>query len=418
MHWKKLTQVEISERVKAALDKNINYRKGLLLGVPATYLDNEIFYDNAPFLEDAPFLQTLIANPNHIGCHTMEEVESLPYFSGTQEIERELLTVCAQEIFKAEPNQFDGYVSQGGTEANIQAMWVYRNYFMSEMGVSANEIGLVYSEDSHYSMPKGANILGLHSMVIDVDDASHQMDLNQLQTKLMEAKKQGVKCFIVVQNMATTMFGSIDDVSKTANVFIEDNLPFKLHVDAAFGGFIVPFADNSDELSFKNPHISSFTLDGHKMLQTPYGTGIFLIRKNFMKYVKTEEAKYVNGTDFTLSGSRSGAISVALWMSLMVHGNIGWQAIVEKLLDRSSFLCNKLDQMGVQYFRDPRVNIITIKSECISKELALKYGLVADDADGEAKWWKIVVMQHVKQDIIEKFVKELKSEQVSSESTH
>ena len=74
--------------------------------------------------------------------------------------------------------------------------------------------------------------------------------------------------------------------------------------------------------------------------------------------------------------------------------------------------------MGVQYFRDPRVNIITIKSECISKELALKYGLVADDADGEAKWWKIVVMQHVKQDIIEKFVKELKSDQVSSESTH
>lgn len=418
MYWEKLTQVAIKERIKEALNKNINYKKGLLLGVPATYLDNEIFYENAPFLEDAPFLQTLVANPNHIGCHTMDNVESLPYFKGTQAIEKELLTICAQEIFKAEPNGFDGYISQGGTEANIQAMWVYRNYFMKESNVQPHEIGLVYSQDSHYSMPKGANILGLKSLVVNVIKDTRAIDQNHLEQLIQEALVSGIKCFIVIQNMATTMFGSIDDINKTANLFCNKKLPFKLHVDAAFGGFIVPFADHSDTWTFKNPNISSFTLDGHKMLQSPYGTGIFLIRKNLLQYVQTEEAKYVNGTDFTLSGSRSGAISVALWMSLVVHGSIGWQAIVEQLLDRTTFLCSKLDEMGIVYFRDPRVNIITIKSKYVSTRLAHKYGLVSDDADGTATWWKIVVMQHVKQDIIDSFIKELKVEQVTSESVN
>jgi hypothetical protein len=36
-------------------------------------------------------------------------------------------------FFKAEPGSFDGYIASGGTEANIQALWIYRNYFMNEL---------------------------------------------------------------------------------------------------------------------------------------------------------------------------------------------------------------------------------------------------------------------------------------------
>ena len=81
--------------------------------------------------------------------------------------------------------------------------------------------------------------------------------------------------------------------------------------------------------TFQNPYLNSITADGHKMLQTPYGTGLFLIRKGYFDYVKTEEAQYIPGKDYTVSGSRSGANAISMWMILQIHGSEGWKYKME-----------------------------------------------------------------------------------------
>ena len=98
-YWKKLSQLERKNRIQQALQENISFTKDISLGFPASKLDGKVFYDDAPFLADAPTLQTYVANPNNIGCHTFGASESV--FSGTQEIEREVLNVIAVDIFKA-----------------------------------------------------------------------------------------------------------------------------------------------------------------------------------------------------------------------------------------------------------------------------------------------------------------------------
>src|SRR5659263_144416 len=117
IYWKKLSQEERKNRIQRALDENVNFSKDASLGYPASKLDGKVFYDDAPFLNDAPTLKTYVANPNHIGCHTLGTSEKA--FKGTQEMEREVLNVIAVDIFKAEPDSIDGYISPGGTEANI-----------------------------------------------------------------------------------------------------------------------------------------------------------------------------------------------------------------------------------------------------------------------------------------------------------
>ena len=210
--------------------------------------------------------------------------------------------------------------------------------------------------------------------------------------------------------MATTLFGSIDDIDSVTTFFEKKKLIFKLHVDAAFGGFVVPFSEKIKNYSFKNKHIGSFTLDGHKMLQTPYGTGIFLIRKNMLKYVENEQAKYVKGNDFTICGSRSGANAVAIWMTLVTHGSKGWKSNILELLKRTDHICDNLDHLGVNYYRNKLVNIVTIKATSISSKLAKKYGLAPDNTDGEVSWWKIVIMKHVTYSLIDKFLDEYRIE--------
>lgn len=411
MYWKKRSHEQVKEYIFKALEQNLDYRGDRpILGIPGTYLDTTEFYPDAPFLKDAPFMSAMVRNPNHIGVHTLSEDSVLEVFEGTQKIEKELIKLVAEEILNGDVDQQDGYVATGGTEANIQAMWIYRNYFRKKFGARLGEIGLVYSEDSHYSMPKGANILNLTNIILEVDPETREIKKESLEQKIKEASKNGIKYFIVIANLSTTMFGSVDDIDMLGDFFTKLNVQFKIHVDAAYGGFIYPFTNTTSRYTFQNPYMNSITADGHKMLQTPYGTGLFLIRKDYFDFVKTDEAQYIPGKDFTISGSRSGANAISMWMILQIHGSEGWKYKMETLCDKTERICKKLERMGVEYFRNPHLNIIAIKAKYMSKELANKYYLVADSYEFEPKWFKIVVMPHVKQGTIDAFLMDLESE--------
>ena len=97
------------------------------------------------------------------------------------------------------------------------------------------------------------------------------------------AKNNGKKYFIVISNMGTTMFGSVDNPEDYITILEKHNVAFKLHIDGAYGGFVYPFSNPNSAINFSNPKISSITIDAHKMLQAPYGTGIFICRKGLIE---------------------------------------------------------------------------------------------------------------------------------------
>ena len=406
IYWEKITQKERQEYIQKALDENVNFSSDISLGYPASKLDGKVFNEDAPFLKDAPTLKTYVANPNHIGCHTLGTSEKA--FKGTQKMERDVLNVIAVDIFKAEPNSFDGYISPGGTEANIQAMWMYRNFFMYQKGAKLDEIAILASEDTHYSIPKGANILMLDWIKIPVSFENREIDKIALEDKIISAKQNGKKYFIAISNMGTTMFGSVDNPEDYIQALEKHNLEYKLHVDGAYGGFVYPFSNEKSVINFSNPKISSITIDAHKMLQAPYGTGIFICRKGLIENVLTKEAEYVEGMDLTLCGSRSGSNAVAVWMILFTYGPHGWFEKISVLQLRTQFLCQALDQLQVPYFREPHMNIVTIPARFIPKELAAKFHLVPDNQAGENNWYKIVLMHHVEVSHLVTFIAELK----------
>ncbi len=405
--WKKITPTERQIRIQKALGENVNFSHDASLGYPASKLDGKVFNEEAQFLKDAPILQTYVANPNHIGCHTFGTSEKA--FRGTQEIEREVLNVLAVDVFKAEPNSFDGYIAPGGTEANIQAIWMYRNYFMNKLNTSLSEIAIIASEDTHYSIPKAANVLMLDWLKIPVDFETRTIDMFALENSIINAKKRGKKYFIVVSNMGTTMFGAIDNPNDYIEILEKHDLKYKLHIDAAYGGFVYPFSNKASEINFENPKISSITIDAHKMLQAPYGTGVFICRKGLIENVLTKEAEYVEGMDLTLCGSRSGANAVAVWMILFTYGPFGWCEKIRILQMRTEWLCEQLDALQVKYFREPFMNIATIQAEYITPELVKKFDLVPQKHDENNLWFKIVIMDHVEIDHLMAFITDLKT---------
>ncbi|MEM6522336.1 MAG: pyridoxal-dependent decarboxylase [Bacteroidota bacterium] len=402
--WKKLSPEAIRHRVFGALKENVNYYDENIIGVPASHLDDKVFYQNAPFLNNAPYLSTLIHNPNHIGCHTLGKSES--FFKGTQKIERELIDICVIDILKGN-GEFDGYVASGGTEANMQAIWIYRNFFMQDKLADINEIVILCSVDAHYSSPKAANILNLDLAKVPVDYNTRKISYDDCLRVILEEKEKGKKYFIGIANMMTTMFGSVDDPTLLSRALKEAEVDFKIHVDGAYGGFFYPFSSGETNLNFSNPEVSSVTLDAHKMLQAPYGTGIFLCRKGLIGYANTASASYVEGEDFTVIGSRSGANAIAVWMILTTYGPHGWYEKILVLLNRTDWLCDQLDRLDIGYFRETASNIVTIKAEQITNEITEKYGLVPDDHKSP-KWYKAVIMDHVTVEKMQPLIEDIK----------
>ncbi|MBL6991742.1 MAG: aspartate aminotransferase family protein [Bacteriovoracaceae bacterium] len=402
MAWKKHDQKALRKKVFEHLNQNISYKKNNILGLPGSYLDRKVFF-KASFLKDAPFLTCMLENSNHIGCHTFDESEEV--FSGTQKLEYELLKICAEEFLQATPRTWDGYLAPGGTEANIQAMWIFRNFFLQQ-GAKIDEIAIVHSQDTHYSVYKAADLLNVDNICIKTDDVTKQINLVDLLEKIENAQLHNKKFFIFILNMGTTMFGSIDDIDEIRGVLdaLGDNC--KVHVDAAFGGFIYPLTNPNNKLSFLDPQIHSFSMDAHKMLQAPYGTGIFLVRRPFMQYARTKQASYVHGEDYTICGSRSGANAVAVWMILNSYGPQDGKKFVRSLIQLTDYLCEQLTKLNIEYFRDPFMNVVSVPAHAISKQVAQKFFLVPDNHESP-KWWKIVIMDHVTKVALSEFIDQL-----------
>ena len=402
--WKKLSPEAIKERIFDALKQNVNYYEENIIGVPASHLDDKVFYQDAPFLNNAPYLSTLIHNPNHIGCHTLGKSES--FFKGTQEIEKEVVKICAKDILKGE-GEFDGYVASGGTEANMQAVWIYRNYFIQRLKANIKDIVILCSTDAHYSLAKAANILDLGLAEIPTEENTRAFGYEMVLSVINKQKSLGKRYFIAIGNMMTTMFGSVDDVNILSSALKDANVEYKLHVDGAYGGFFYPFSAPRTNLNFSNPEVSSVTLDAHKMLQAPYGTGVFLVRKGLIQYANTNKASYVEGEDYTIIGSRSGANAIAVWMILMTYGPHGWYEKILVLLNRTDWLCKELDKLKIKHFRDRASNIVTLRAYQVPEEVANKYGLVPDDHK-RPKWYKAVIMDHVTLEKLQPLVHDMK----------
>ena len=405
-YWKKYSKEKLIKRIDEALASTVDFQDSKYLGYPVSKLDENVFNTNGTFLNNAPLLKSYIANPNNIGCHTTGKSEEA--FKGSQELEKEVIKVLAVDIFKSKEDEYDGYIATGGTEANIQALWIYRNYFKTNFNATLDEMVILSSVDTHYSVHKGSNLLSVDTVSVPVEFDSREIIYKELDTIVKNLISEGRKYFMVISNMATTMFGSVDNPNIYAEILTKYNVQFKLHIDGAFGGLIYPISNRKSTINFENPHISSITIDAHKMLQAPYGTGVFLCRKGLIENVLTKEAKYVDGMDLTMVGSRSGANAIAVWMILFSYGFYGWYEKINKLLLRTEWFCKQLNELNIEYFRDPYMNIVTLKSQYVPENLARKFGLVPDTHDGTNSWYKVIIMDHVEIDDLLKFVNELK----------
>jgi tyrosine decarboxylase / aspartate 1-decarboxylase len=200
-----------------------------------------------------------------------------------------------------------GHLSSGGTFANLEALWV-AGQLMPGKAIAA-------SDQAHYTHSRISSVLGLPFVTIP-SDARGRMDLAALE-QLLATKNIGT----VVVTLGTTAIGSVDPLDQILT--LQEKYEFRIHVDAAYGGYFTLASNLSPETraAFDAiPQADSIVIDPHKHGLQPYGCGSILFRDPTVGRFYKHDSPYTYFSskdlhlgEISLECSRAGASAVALW---------------------------------------------------------------------------------------------------------
>jgi tyrosine decarboxylase / aspartate 1-decarboxylase len=208
--------------------------------------------------------------------------------------------------------EYLGHLTSGGTFANLEALWVAGQISQS-CGAQQRIVG---SEQAHYTHQRISSVLRLNYSAVATDQRG-RMDMAALETEL---RKGDVGT--VVATLGTTAIGAIDPLDQI--LALRDRYGFRLHVDAAYGGYFKLIPDALDEPARRAYAVidqaDSIVIDPHKHGLQPYGCGCVIFRDPGVGRFYKHDSPYTYFTshqlhlgEISLECSRAGAAAVALW---------------------------------------------------------------------------------------------------------
>ncbi|SNT35157.1 Glutamate or tyrosine decarboxylase [Ekhidna lutea] len=268
------------------------------------------------------------------------------------------------------PSDAAGNLTSGGSISNLIAVVTARE----AMDVKAKDFHrlVVYlSDQTHHSLQKALRIAGLGEAqlrYLPVDN-HFRLDISSLDELIENDRKKGLLPFFINASLGTTNTGTIDPIKEMATIAQHQKVWF--HVDAAYGGFfrLLP------EVQKKTSGIEladSITLDPHKSLFLPFGTGAVLI-KNLTALYKAHRytADYLQ--DLVDSDSEINAADVSpeltkhfralrMWLPLKLFGIKPFRAAVEEKMLLAQYCRQQLMQIdGFEVGPEPDLSITVFR---------------------------------------------------------
>jgi 5-histidylcysteine sulfoxide synthase len=219
------------------------------------------------------------------------------------------------------PEDGGGWITTGSSMAIFSAVIAARQTHAGPFG----QRRVYVSDQAHHCIGKAlfaAGFLPEETFILPTVDG--RLSPAAVQQQIQKDREQGLYPLLLFATAGTTNTGRVDPLDELATIADREKLWY--HVDAAYGGFfrLVPECtvlkgiERSDSLS----------LDPHKSLYMPYGTGVLLMRdaKNLQwprgfesSYMQQPDPEQPNYSDMSPELSRDFR-GLRLWLSLKTFG--------------------------------------------------------------------------------------------------
>jgi aromatic-L-amino-acid decarboxylase len=254
------------------------------------------------------------------------------------------------------PPQSRGVLTSGGSIANLSAIVTARRDRLPEDFLDGR---LYLSDQAHASVPKAASVAGFPARAIRTVPTTPElrMDAAALAAMVAEDRRAGLRPFLVVASAGTTNTGAIDPLEEIADLAAAEGL--WMHADAAYGGFF-QLTDRGRDRLRGIERADSITLDPHKGLFLPYGTGSLVVREGAKlrdahhvgaHYLQdtADEEELPNFTEYSPELSRN-ARGFRVWFPLKLHGVSAFREALDEKLDLA-------ERLHAGLSADPRLEV-------------------------------------------------------------
>ncbi|MEK7798640.1 MAG: aminotransferase class I/II-fold pyridoxal phosphate-dependent enzyme, partial [Acidobacteriota bacterium] len=227
---------------------------------------------------------------------------------------------------------------------------------------------LYFSAETHLSVIKAARIAGfpercLRSVPVD---SRFRLRPDLLEAAIREDRARGLRPFLVIANAGTTNTGAIDPLPEIADIAARHDL--WVHADAAYGGFFRLVPEGAARLAGLE-RCDSITLDPHKGMFLPYGTGCLLVRDpETLRRAHGGQAGYLQDL-----GGGPGAVSfteispelsrdfrgLRVWLPIQLHGLRAFREQIQEKLDLARWAYDELkDEPFFEMLDEPQLSIV------------------------------------------------------------
>lgn len=242
------------------------------------------------------------------------------------------------------PAESGGILTSGGSLSIFSAIVAARRSRLPEDFLSGT---LYVSEQTHASVAKAAVLAGFPAHAVRAVPTTPDLavDVEALRRRVDEDRRAARRPFFLVANAGTTNTGRVDPIAALADVAEAEGL--WLHADGAYGG---PFqlTERGRALFRGIERTDSITLDPHKAMFLPYGTGSLLVRDRArLREAHAVAADYLqdlagedeipNFADYSPELSRDFR-GLRVWLPLKLHGLAAFREALDEKLDLARFL--------------------------------------------------------------------------------
>lgn len=323
-------------------------KKGMSPRAAYQLVHDEVSLDGNPFLNLATFVNTWMepeADKLIMENINKNIIDIFEYPQTDKVIHKNIVNMLGR-LFNGYNAEFMGTATAGSSEAIMLGLLAHK-WSWKNSGRGTGKPNIIFGADAHVCWDKFAKYFDVDAIKIPIDKKKRTITAEAV-SKHIDENTICVGCIL-----GTTFTGEIDPIKDINNLLLEykkeKNWDIPIHIDAASGGFILPFTEPEFEWNFRLDRVRSINVSGHKYGLTYPGLGwlIFRDEKDLPKeLVFTVDYLGEQEETYTLNFSGSSAMVVAQYYNILRFGRAGYTGIMKNILDVSQNLAEKLNRLG------------------------------------------------------------------------
>ncbi len=310
-------------------------------------IHDEQSLDGNPFLNLASFVNTWMEpEADKLVMENINKniIDIFEYPQTDKVIHRNLVNMLGR-LFNGHSTEFMGTATAGSSEAIMLGLLAHK-WSWIKSGRGTGQPNIVFGNDAHVCWDKFARYFDVEARKVPIDKKRRTITAKAV-SKHIDENTICVGCVL-----GTTYTGEIDPVQDINDLLLkyknEKGWDIPIHIDAASGGFILPFTEPDFEWDFRLERVKSINVSGHKYGLTYPGLGWLIFRdKSDLPEDLIFHVNYLGEMEdsYTLNFSGSSSMVVAQYYNILRFGRAGYTGIMNNILDVSRDLAEKVERL-------------------------------------------------------------------------